>query len=99
MQIFNLKKMNQEKEDKQNVFYKTDFFKTRVINLEAGMEIPDCNMSSHVIFTVLEGKVKIKVNEEMAELTTGKCLVTEPATLSMTTETGAKIMGVQIENQ
>ena len=55
MQIFNLNTMKASpyEERGKNVFYKAEKFKTRIIDLAAGEGIPECEMSSHVIFYVL----------------------------------------------
>ena len=97
-QVFDLKAMVSypyEERDK-NVFYKAKEFKARIIELPPGGEIPNCEMASHVIFYVLEGKAEVKVNLEKATIKAGQCLITEPATLSMKTEKGVRMMGIQI---
>jgi quercetin dioxygenase-like cupin family protein len=43
----------------RNVFYQTDEFKTRIIELPLGGQMPACEMVSHVIFYVLGGEVKV----------------------------------------
>ncbi|MEF8874858.1 MAG: hypothetical protein V5A88_09365 [Candidatus Thermoplasmatota archaeon] len=91
MEIFDLEEM----EEKQ-AFYKEEEFKARHILLSEGEEIPPCEMSSYVIFIVLDGDVEVTVDEELVTLSEGKCLITEPATLSMETEEGVKILGMQI---
>lgn len=99
MQIFDLNAMEaypQADRDK-NVFYKTERFKTRIIELPPGSEIPPCEMTSHVILFVVKGIVEVTVNKERAIIRNGQCLITEPATLSMKSENGAKLMGIQIE--
>lgn len=53
-------------------------------------------MNSHVILSPVSGTVEIKVNGQKAVLREGQCLITEPATLSMQTITGVRIMGTQI---
>jgi len=81
----------------KNVFYQAEEFKTRiVVELPPGEEMPICKMASHVIFYVLNGVVKVTVNSETAELREKQCLITEPATLSMRTEKGVRLMGIQI---
>ena len=52
MQIFNLDTMKvyPYEERKKNVFYKSEKFKTRIIELPAGGEMPECEMSSYVLF-------------------------------------------------
>ncbi len=98
MKVFNLREMNIA-EGKQRVFYSTDFFKARIIELEAGEGIPDCQMEAYVLFTVLTGEVKVQVNTELTELLAEECLITGPATLSMHTENGVRLMGIQIEGR
>ena len=98
MKVFNLKEMRvfpYEQRDK-NVFYQTEEFKTRIIELPPSGEMPTCEMASYVIFYVLDGEVKVTVNSETVELKEKQCLITEPASISMTTESGARLMGIQI---
>ncbi len=98
MKVFDLKEMEAhplEERDK-NVFYRAEEFRMRVVELSPGEEIPSCEMESYVIFYVVEGSAQVGVNEERTELEEGQCLITEPATMSMKTEKGVKIMGIQI---
>lgn len=98
MKVFNLNELQShsyEERDK-NIFYSTDEFKTRVIELSIGGQIPPCTMSSYVMYIVINGSVEVQVNEQKVELSEGRCLITEPATLSMKTNTGVKMIGVQI---
>jgi len=98
MQLFNLKTMKSypyEERDK-NVFYKAKEFKVRIIELPPGGEMPTCEMLSYVIFYVIKGTAEAKVNQEKIILKEGQCLITEPATLSMKTQDGVKMMGIQI---
>jgi len=99
MKIFNLKEMSvfPYEQREKNVFYQTDEFKTRIIELSPGGEMPICKMASYVIFYVLNGKARVTVNSETVELKEKQCLITEPATLSMKTESGVRILGVQIQ--
>lgn len=98
MEIFNLKEMKSypySQRDK-NVFYSTKEFKARIINLSAGEEIPSCEMQSYVIFYIIDGEVVITVNSKELTIETGKCLITEPAILSVKTVAGVKMIGIQI---
>ena len=98
MPLFNLKTMKShpyEERDK-NVFYKAKEFKARIIELPAGGEMPTCEMLSYVIFYVVKGTAEAKVNQEKIILKEGQCLITEPAILSMKTQDGVKMMGIQI---
>jgi quercetin dioxygenase-like cupin family protein len=98
MQVFDLYSMNVHPyaERAKNVFYQTEEFKTRLIELPAGGEMPTCEMASHVIFYVLAGSAEVTVNQEQVTLQEGACLISEPATFTMRTATGVKILGVQI---
>jgi quercetin dioxygenase-like cupin family protein len=101
MQIFDLKKMESHSyaEREKNVFYKTSSFKVRIIELPPNGEMPTCKMDSYVMFYVLKGEVDIDINQEKKILSEGQCFITEPATLSMRTKNGVKILGVQITQQ
>jgi len=54
-------------------------------------------MSSHVLFVVLEGAVTVKVNDDEARLEPHQCLITPPAVISMQTDQGVRMLGIQIE--
>lgn len=98
MQIFNLdslKTFPYDERDK-NVFFKVEEFKTRVIRLLPGENIPECEMASYVIFIVLEGEAEITVNTDKASLVKNQCLITEPSIISMQSKNGVKIIGIQI---
>ena len=98
MQVFDLKAMKAYpyEERDRNVFYKAEEFKARIIELPAGGEMPTCEMASYVIFYVIEGAAEVRVNQEKIYIKEGQCLITEPATLSVRTNDGAKIMGIQV---
>lgn len=98
MQVFDIKAMavHPYEERDRNVFYKAKEFKTRIIELPAGGEMPTCEMTSHVIFYFIEGAAEVMVNQEKVNIKEGQCLITEPATLSMKTNDGVKIMGIQV---
>jgi len=101
MKIFDLNSMQSYpyEERQKNVFYKAKEFKTRIIELPSDGEMPTCEMESYVIFHVVNGAAEVSVNGEIANLKKGQCLITEPATLSMKTKDGVKIMGIQIEKR
>lgn len=80
-----------------NVFYQTEAFKARVIVLEAGGRIPACHMDTYVLFSVVNGTVRITRNEETVMLKENQVFISEPATLSMESDTGARLMGIQIK--
>lgn len=98
MKVFDLKTMESYpyKERDKNVFYKAKEFKARIIELPPGGEMPICEMTSYVIFHVVSGAAEVSVNGEIAKLEKGQCLISEPATLSMRTNDGVKIMGIQV---
>lgn len=101
MKVFDLNEMTAfpyEQRDK-NVFYQTREFKTRIIELPPGGQMPTCEMAYHVIFHVLNGEARVTVNSETVELKEKQCLITEPATISMITEKGVRLMGIQIASR
>jgi quercetin dioxygenase-like cupin family protein len=83
-------------EREKNVFYQTPQFKARIIELPAKGRMPTCEMASHVLFYVVQGEAEVQVNQEVATIKQRQCLISEPATLSMKTEDGVKILGIQI---
>jgi quercetin dioxygenase-like cupin family protein len=92
--LFDLKNMsydNYENRDK-NVFS----FKTRIVGLNPKQSIPKCDMKSFVRFYVLSGEVEVTKNNESTILKDGHLLITGPAILLMKTETGSKLLGIQI---
>ncbi|MEF8879098.1 MAG: hypothetical protein V5A64_01745 [Candidatus Thermoplasmatota archaeon] len=91
MEIFDLSKMKEKQ-----AIYEEKEFKIRHIFLTEGKKIPPCEMSTYVIFVILHGEAQVTVDDESVTLSKGKCLITEPATLSMKTEKGVKILGIQI---
>lgn len=80
----------------KNIFYQTREFKMRVIGLAPHKSLPKCEMASHVVFVCMEGKVEVSIGDEKIPLSNGQGLVTEPATVSMKTDTGARLLGIQI---
>lgn len=101
MEIFDLNKIKSYpyNDRDKNVFYATDEFKTRIIDLAAGQEIPDCQMSSYVIFYVLNGEAIITINSNKSVISSGKCIIAEPALISLKSDTGARIVGIQVKKQ
>jgi len=99
MKVYDMKRMESYpyEEREKNAFYKAKEFKTRIIELPSGGEMPTCEMKSYVIFYVVSGSAEVSVNGEINNLEEGQCLITEPATLSMATSDGVKIMGIQID--
>jgi len=98
MEIFDLMKLGAQGYENRgsNVFYQNELFKTRIIVLEAGGKIPECQMDSFVMFYVVEGEVLLRKNDEFSTLKENQVFITEPALLSMETTSGARIMGIQI---
>lgn len=98
MEFFDLNKMKVHpyEQRQKNVFYKTKEFKSRIIKLPVQGEIPKCEMDSYVMFYVLDGEGVVTVNEETKNIKSGQCMITEPAELSLKTEKGMKLMGIQI---
>jgi len=81
---------------KSDLLYQADEFKVRRIGLSPRDEIPPCKMPSNVVFYVVAGSAEVSVDGVRNSLCEGECLVTGPATLSMKSEEGATILGIQI---
>lgn len=98
MQVFDLLRMGVFSHDQRekNVFCQALEFKARVIELGPGGGMPVCDMARIVLFVVLRGQVTVTVDSDSAVLTEGQCLVTDPATISMHSEEGARLVGIQI---
>jgi len=99
MQVFDLDSLKTFPYGKRykNVFFKAEEFKARIIRLLPGENIPECEMTSYVIFIILEGEVEITVNTDKATLGKNQCLITEPSIISMQSRNGVKIIGIQID--
>jgi len=98
MEIFDLNDSNVypfEERDK-NVLFHSGAFKVRLIQLEAGGEIPPCAMAMNVIFCVLQGKGIITINGQSNQAKPHSLIITPPATISMKTDEGMKVLGIQI---
>lgn len=94
MKVIDLEKL--EPNEGAEVFYETDEFTGRVIELPPGGSMPPCEMDSYVMFYVIEGEAVVTVDEEETRLQESSNMITEPATLSMETEEGVRILGVQV---
>jgi len=98
MEIFDLNNITIhpfEERDK-NVLSQAGRFKVRLIPVEAGGEIPPCKMEMTVLFCVLQGRGMITVNDESAEVEPHSLIITPPATISMKSEEGMMLLGIQI---
>jgi quercetin dioxygenase-like cupin family protein len=98
MKVFDLDCMEAHpyEQREKNVFYREPEFKTRIIELPPGGAIPKCEMSDHVIFYVVAGEAEVTVNAQTSTLGEQQCLITPPATVSMKTAAGVRVMAVQI---
>ncbi len=98
MNIVNLNSMTAYPLDEKgkNVFFDTREFKTRIIELPEQGRIPECDMTSYVIFVVVRGEAEVTVNDETKPIREGDVMITEPARLSLFSENGVRIMGIQI---
>jgi mannose-6-phosphate isomerase-like protein (cupin superfamily) len=93
--ILNMKAYGYDRREK-NVFYASPEFKMRVISLSPGESMPKCDMASYVIFVGIEGEAEVDVGSDRISISRGRCLVSEPATLSMRTNAGARLLGIQV---
>ncbi len=100
MEIFDLMQLQADSYEnrKVNVFYQNDLFKTRIIVLNPGDKIPECEMKTYVMFYVVKGKILLKKNNEISEMNEGMLFISEPALLSMETKEGARILGIQVSS-
>ncbi|MFW5996187.1 MAG: hypothetical protein ACOCQB_02845 [Halanaerobiaceae bacterium] len=98
METFDLMKMDPG-EGMAEVFAGGENYSARVIKLEAGGKIPPCDMEAHLLFVVLEGEAEINAGEETAVMQEGMCLVSEPEIMSMSSEEGARLLGIQVEGE
>lgn len=98
MKIFDLKNIQNDsnKGQKSILLFEKDGIKLRTIILGPGEKILPCDMKSRVIFHIIEGSVEITVNDEVNNLQEGFCLTTEPANISMRSEKGSRLLGIQI---
>ena len=67
--------------------------------LSAGGKIPECRMESYVLFYVVQGEVLLHKNDESSPLREGQVFISEPAMISMESQAGARLMGVQIKTR
>ena len=98
MQVIDLKSIRgfPYEERQKNILWKSDIFKVQIIPLKPNEKLPRCEMAQSVIFYVLEGEGTIQVGDETVPVTAGKLLVSPPTVFSMETETGMRVLGVQI---
>jgi len=68
----------------------------RIIEIESGQQLPDCQMNSHVIFSLISGDVEVIVNNQKSLLKEGELLESEPAKFSMKAFKASRIVGIQI---
>ncbi len=101
MKIFDLKNIHRgsKGEEKSVMLFQREETKLRTIILGPGEEIPPCDMKTYVIFHVINGSVEITVNNETHSLSEGFCLTTEPATISIRSANGSRLLGIQISNR
>lgn len=98
MNIFDLTKQELDcgQDGSCKVFYENDLFNARVIVLAAGQKMPECQVKAYVMFYVVKGDVLLKRNDETVSLGENHLFITEPAVLSLQSELGARLMGIQV---
>jgi quercetin dioxygenase-like cupin family protein len=87
---------------KENIFFQNETLTARIVELKPGEKMPEykpyCKMEGHVMFYVVKGEIQLRKNDEIETLKENQLFITEPpATLSFSTKSGAKIMGVHIK--
>lgn len=86
-------------ERNKNVFFQVEEFKMRIIELDSGQQLPDCQMESYVVFSLVSGEVEAIVDNEKTLLKEGDVLVSEPATFSMKALKASRLVGIQINKK
>ena len=79
------------------VLHQASNFKIRIIELLPGRSIPPCGMADSVILYVLSGSANITVNGDVSAVGEGQGIATGPATVSMASKHGARLLGIQIQ--
>ena len=98
MELFDLINIHVDCKDNKGVkvFYQNELFKSRIIILESNGIIPTCQMETFVMFLVIKGQITLHKNNEMTIVKENQLFISEPSYLSMESETGARILGIQI---
>ncbi|MHC1787472.1 MAG: AraC family ligand binding domain-containing protein [Christensenellales bacterium] len=98
MNIYDLTKLELDPNAGGNcgAFYQNDLINARLIVLKAGQKIPNARVDSYVLFYVVAGEVFLTCNEETVRLQENQVFISGPATLSLETAQGARLMGVRI---
>jgi hypothetical protein len=98
MKKFDIARMETHEYDQrgQNVFYETPAFKMRIIGLGHGQSMPKCDMASFVVFVCIDGEAEVSVGADNVCIFRGQGVVTGPATISMQTKGGVRLLGIQI---
>ena len=101
MKIFNPKTLQTFpfSERQKNVFFQVDEFKMRIIELEKDQQLPECEMNSYVIFSLISGEVEVIVNNEKSLLNKGELLVSGPAKFSMKALRASRLVGIQVTKE
>ncbi len=99
MKIFDTKTLQAfpYSERQRNVFFQVDEFKMRIIELEKDQQLPECQMNSYVIFSLVSEEVEVMVNNEKSLLKEGELLVSEPAKFSVYALKPSHVVGIQIQ--
>jgi quercetin dioxygenase-like cupin family protein len=82
---------------RSTVLHEAPGFTLRTIELPPMGEVPPCKMDSHVVFYIVRGAVELEVEGLKRPVSEGQCFVTGPATLSMRSGPGARILGIAID--
>jgi len=76
----------------------TDQVRALLLNLEAGQSVSPCQMTSTVLYYVIEGQGNLRVKEERGSLQTGSLAVVPPgATRSISAETRMRVLAIQAQ--
>jgi quercetin dioxygenase-like cupin family protein len=97
MTKIDLSKIQYSADKNKNVLAQTEKFKIRNIELEAGQQIPECNMENWVLFYVRKGKGKIFINKKETIMAKESLVFTEPAMVSIKAKEAMKILGIIVK--
>ena len=98
MKIFDTKTLQAFpfEERHKNVFFQAEEFKMRIIELGLGDQLPECQMDSYVVFSLVSGEVEVVVDNERSVLREGELLASGPAKFSMKALKPSRLVGIQI---
>ena len=75
----------------------TDKVRALLLNIDAGQSVAPCQMSSTVLYYVIEGQGRLSVDGEQAELQTGSLIVVPAGAIrSISADERMRVLAVQV---